>query len=129
LDSRRLTALALAIFAVLLAGFTQSTSAAQTAADGKQLFEKRCGGCHSLDRDKEGPHLRGVYGRTAGTVSSFAYSDALRKSGIAWNDDTLEKWLTDTEKLAPGNDMAFRVENAAERRQIVAYLKQASSEQ
>jgi cytochrome c len=116
----------LGIFAALLAVCTLSTSSAQTAADGKELFEKRCGGCHSLDKDKEGPHLRGVYGRTAGTVSSFAYSDALKKSGIAWTGDTLEKWLADTDKLAPGNDMAFRVEDAGERRQIVSYLKQVS---
>jgi cytochrome c len=127
LDSRRLLALALAIFAALLAGFSLSTSFAQTASDGKELFEKRCGGCHSLDKDKEGPHLRGVYGRTAGTLSSFAYSDALKKSGIAWTRDTLEKWLTDTDKLAPGNDMAFRVEDAGERRQIVSYLMQVSA--
>jgi cytochrome c len=127
LDSRRLPAAGLAIFAVLLAGSTLSTSLAQTASDGKQLFEKRCGGCHSLDTDKEGPHLRGVYGRTAGTVSSFAYSDALKKSGIAWTGDTLDKWLTDTDKLVPGNDMAFRVESAAERRQIISYLMQVSA--
>jgi cytochrome c len=116
----------LAIFAALLAVCTLSTSSAQTGADGKDLFEKRCGGCHSLDRDKEGPHLRGVYGRTAGTVTSFVYSDALKKSQIAWTGDTLEKWLADTDKLAPGNDMAFRVEDAGERRQIVSYLKQVS---
>jgi cytochrome c len=119
--------MALATFAALLAGSTLSTSWAQTAADGKQLFEKRCGGCHSLDKDKEGPHLRGVYGRIAGTLSSFAYSDALKRSGIAWTGDTLEKWLTDTDKLAPGNDMAFRVEDAGERRQIISYLMLVSS--
>lgn len=126
MDSRRLPAAGLAIFGAILAGSTLSTTSAQTAADSKELFEKRCGGCHSLDRDKEGPHLRGVYGRTAGAVSSFAYSEAVKNSGIVWTDDTLEKWLTDTDKVVPGNDMAFRVEDAGERRQIVSYLKQVS---
>ena len=99
---------------------------AQARADGKELFEKRCGGCHALDRDKEGPRLGGVYGRTAGSVDSFQYSDALKKSKIKWTEETLDKWLTDTEKLVPDNDMTFHVEKADERRDIIAYLKQNS---
>src|SRR6201987_1103634 len=47
---------------------------------GKQLFEKRCTGCHSLDQDKEGPRLRGVYGRQTGQISSFKYSTALQSA-------------------------------------------------
>ena len=56
------------VLAAGLAAFALISMAtpAQTAASGKELFEKRCGGCHSLDRDKEGPRLGGVYGRTAG---------------------------------------------------------------
>ena len=99
---------------------------AQTKSSGKELFEKRCGGCHSLDRDKEGPRLRGVYGRVAGSVDSFQYSDALKKSKVTWTDETLGKWLTDTEKLVPGNDMTFHVESSEERSEIIAYLKQSS---
>src|ERR1700677_4040975 len=62
--------------AVLLTSALLSTSSqAQTPAkSGKELFEKRCGGCHALDRDKEGPRLGGVYGRTAASVSTFLYS-------------------------------------------------------
>jgi len=101
---------------------------AQAAASGKELFEKRCGGCHALDRDKEGPRLRGVYGRVAGSVDSFQYSDALKKSKFTWNETTLDKWLTDTEKLVPDNDMSFHVEKADERAEIIAYLKQNSGQ-
>ena len=99
---------------------------AQTAEGGKELFEKRCGGCHALDRDKEGPRLGGVYGRVAGSVDSFQYSAALKKSKITWTDATLDKWLTDTEKLVPDNDMSFHVEKPDERGEIIAYLKQNS---
>lgn len=97
---------------------------AQVSGKGEDLFEKRCGGCHAMDRDKEGPRLGGVYGRAAGSVTSFQYSPALQKSKIKWSDDTLEKWLTDPEKLVPDNDMSFHVESAEERRAIIAYLKQ-----
>jgi cytochrome c len=99
---------------------------AQGQADAKALFEKRCGGCHALDRDKEGPRLGGVYGRTAGSVDSFQYSDALKKSKIKWIEETLDKWLTDTAKLVPNNDMTFHVEKPDERSKIIAYLKQNS---
>src|SRR5260370_32283096 len=121
------------IVAAILAGFISLVAAsslsvpspAQARADGK-LFEKRCGGCHALDRDKEGPRLGGVYGRAAGSVESFQYSDALKKSRITWTEETLDQWLTDTEKLVPDNDMTFHVEKADERREITAFLKRNS---
>jgi cytochrome c len=119
----------LAGFVSLVAGSSLSVSArAQAGANGKALFEKRCGGCHALDRDKEGPRLGGVYGRTAGSLDSFQYSDALKNSKIKWAEDTLDKWLTDTEKLVPNNDMTFHVEKADERSEIIAYLKQNSGQ-
>ncbi len=113
----------LAGFVSLMAGLSLFDSQAQPIADGKALFERRCGGCHALDRDKEGPRLGGVYGRTAGSVASFQYSDALKKSGIQWTETTLEKWLTDTEKLVPDTDMVYHVKSGAERSEIIAYLK------
>jgi len=98
---------------------------AQTAVgSGKELFERRCGGCHALDRDKEGPRLGGVYGRDAASVASFEYSAALKKSKLKWTEETLDKWLIDPEKLVPDNDMTFHVESMDERRAIISYLKQ-----
>ena len=99
---------------------------AQDADRGKELFGKRCAGCHALDTEKEGPRLRGVYRRTSGIVPAFTYSDALKKAHIIWDEKTLDKWLTDPEKLVANNDMAFQIANADERRQIIAFLKQLS---
>lgn len=108
--------------------FLALSSLAQTppAPAGKALFERRCAGCHALDRDMEGPRLRGVYGRTAGSLDSFSYSDALRKSKIRWDAGSLDQWLSDPESLVPDNDMPFRLVRAEERRAIIAYLKQVS---
>ena len=92
----------------------------------KQLFEKRCTGCHSLDQDKEGPRLRGVYGRQAGTVPGFSYSPALQSSHLIWDDASLDKWLTDTDSLVAGNDMAFHVPKQDERADIIRFLKTMS---
>lgn len=97
------------------------------AARGKVLFEKRCTGCHSLDQDKEGPRLRTVFGRKAGTVPSFSYSDAFKGAQFTWNDALLDKWLTDTESVLANNDMAFRVPSAEERADIIAFLHSSAS--
>ena len=91
--------------------------------DGKAVFEKRCTGCHALDGDHEGPRLRGVFGRRAGSVQTFEYSKALQNSNFTWDAASLEKWLTDTSALVPGNDMSFRVPKPEERTPIIAYLK------
>ena len=128
---RRISYPSWAGFAVLVAlgaGSILSISGqAQTASrTGEAIFEKRCGGCHALDRDKEGPSLGGVYGREAAAVPSFEFSAALKKSKLTWTEETLDQWLIDPEKLVPGNDMTFRVESAAERREIISYLKQNS---
>ena len=90
--------------------------------DGKALFERRCGGCHALETDHEGPRLRGVVGRRAGSVPSFDYSKALRGAKFTWNPAMLDKWLTDTESVVPGNDMTFRVPKEDERAAIIDYL-------
>ncbi len=106
-----------------------SGQAKTSGKQGKELFEKRCGGCHALDRDKEGPRLGGVYGRAAASITSFEYSAGLQNSNLTWMDETLNKWLIDPQKLVPDNDMTFHVQSADERREIIAYLKQTSGKQ
>jgi cytochrome c len=90
---------------------------------GKDLFVRRCGGCHALELTKEGPPLRGVYGRKAGSVAGFAYSEALKGLGIRWDSASLDRWLSDPEAMAPDTDMDFRLGDAAERAAVIAYLR------
>jgi cytochrome c len=94
------------------------------AARGKVVFEKRCIGCHAMEADREGPRLAGVYGRKAGSVAGFAYSPGLKNSGITWTDATLEKWLSDPDMVVKDNNMSIGFPKAAERRDLIAYLKQ-----
>jgi len=108
--------------AIIIAGL--SAVRGQVQQGGETLFEKRCAGCHALDRDKEGPRLQGVFGRKAASITSFQFSDALKRSGITWTEEMLDKWLANPEALAPGNDMDFHVADPQERRQIIEYLKQ-----
>jgi cytochrome c len=115
------------VFAVSVLLAVATAAISQPEVDnGKELFVRRCGGCHSLDRPIEGPPLRNVYGRRAGSLPGFGYSEALKNSRLTWNEDLLDKWLTDTEALVPDNDMTFRVASHDERRDIIAYLKSLS---
>ena len=97
------------------------------AANGKVLFEKRCTGCHSLEKNKEGPRLAGVYGRKAGSVGDFSYSAELKAAKITWDGLTLDKWLTNPDAVVKDNDMAFHVSDARERGDIIEYLRVVSS--
>jgi len=94
------------------------------ALRGKAVFEKRCTGCHALTQNREGPRLNDVFGRRAASVSGFSYSEALKKTRFTWNSETLNRWLTDPDVVAPGTDMTFRVIRPQERADVIEYLRQ-----
>jgi len=118
----RLPALPVAAMLALAAADT----AAADVARGQELYESRCGGCHSLDANRVGPAHRGVYGRKAGSVASFGYSAAVKNSTVVWEDRTLDAWLTNPQALIPGQRMNFRVALPVDRADIIAYLRQQS---
>jgi cytochrome c len=120
---RNLMKLAIGVLAAAFALIGAAVSKPD-ANRGRDLFQRRCTGCHTLDRLKAGPPLRSVFGRPAARDAQFPYSDALKQARVSWDEVTLDKWLTDPESLVPGNDMSFRLDNAAERADIIAYLKQ-----
>jgi cytochrome c len=96
------------------------------AARGRDLFNRRCTGCHSLTQNSEGPRLGGVYGRIAATAPGFSYSAALTAAQLTWEEHTLDRWLTDPNAFVPGNNMDFRVPRPQERADIIAFLKASS---
>ena len=95
---------------------------------GEKAFKKHCATCHTIEAGKNrvGPSLHGIYGRTAGQVAGFKYSDANAKSGAVFDDKFLETYLTDPKAAMPGNKMVFNgVRNEAERKAIIEYIKAA----
>ena len=126
-----LTIFSLSIIAVLPYASAVSAAGQTGSGDpkrGQDLFQKRCTSCHNLDKEKEGPRLRGVFGRKSGSIASFNYSDALKTANKTWDADSLDKWLTDTDKFIPDNDMNLSFKKADERADIIAYLKQLSNQ-
>jgi cytochrome c len=93
------------------------------AARGKDLYQA-CSGCHSIEENDIGPKHRGVVGRPAGSVPDYAYSPALKASGLVWSADTLDRWLTNPQALVPGTKMYFLIADPQKRADLIAYLAQ-----
>lgn len=95
-------------------------------AKGEKVF-KKCKACHVVDKEKNktGPHLVGLFGREAGSVESFKkYSKAMKASGIVWNAETLDGYLTNPRKYLKGTKMAFAgLKKEKDRQNIIAYLE------
>jgi cytochrome c len=111
----------LAITTVLLA----TTSAqAQDAAAGGMAFQQ-CAECHSPgESDGNGPGLKGIVDRRAGSKPGFVYSPALAKAKITWDAAALDKFLADPRAVVPGTTMAYGGDDdAKERADLIAYLR------
>lgn len=113
------------IAAALLLGVAPCLAAAQAgpANPGERLFNRRCGGCHSLGGNRFGPALGDVYGRRVATAPGFRYSAALQTRGFTWDAALLDRWLTGPRRLVPGTAMTATVANAGERAAIIAFLR------
>lgn len=112
-------------FAALLLAATGTAQAAGNPAAGQAIYE-RCAACHSLAQDRAGPHHCGVLGRRAGSVKGFVYSEAMKRSGLVWNEKTLDRFLTNPARVVPGTSMGYAgVKDARERADLIAYLASA----
>ncbi len=111
------------------AGGALAQQAAGDPAKGQKVFV-RCQACHVVNQpqNRVGPTLQGLFGRKAGSVEGFKYSDANKNSGVVWDEATLDQYLTDPKAYMPGNKMAFPgLKKPDERADVIAYLKQASA--
>ena len=118
-------AMTLTIGAGLLSAVSQAIASGDSER-GKTLYESRCIACHSVDANRIGPQHRGVFGRKAGAVKDYDYSAAVKNSRLVWSEATLDRWLTDPGKLIPGQKMGYQVPDAADRADLIAYLKRES---
>lgn len=112
-------------FAILFALALTTPSAALAAGDashGEVLYEG-CQDCHSLDNNDVGPRHRGVYGRKAGSLPDYHYSDALKNANVVWDEKSLDQWLTDPQKFVPGAKMFYHLDNGQDRADVIEYLK------
>lgn len=95
------------------------------AQAGKVVFDHKCHVCHDTKKTTTyGPSLVGVYGRKAGTLTNYAYSDAMKAAGFVWTEETLRAWMANNTGVVPGTRMRHvGVTDPAEQDFIIAYLR------
>ena len=123
IDRTRVT---LALFATLL--LIGSARAGGDAARGEAKFGD-CAACHKLEAGANdvGPSLHGIFNRKAAEIAEFRYSPAMKRSGIVWTPETLEKFIADPQAMVPGNRMPYAgMAGASDRADLIAYLLKAA---
>ena len=105
------------------AGLDQAS--AQDAAAGEKVFAV-CKACHQVGdtaKNAVGPLLNGLFGRKAGSVEGYNYSDANKKSGITWTEEEFTKYIQDPKGVVPGTKMAFAgIKDPQKIKDLIAYL-------
>lgn len=121
---KRLTLRALAVIAF---SATAPAALSQDVAAGKTSFNK-CVACHAVGegvRNKVGPVLNGLDGRTSGTVEGFSYTEANKNSGITWNEAQFKEYIKDPKAKIPGTKMSFAgIKNEKEINDLWAFVSQ-----
>ena len=94
--------------------------------NGKSKFGL-CRSCHTIvpgGANMTGPNLHGVFGRKAGAVADYKYSDAVKNAGFVWDAEHLDKWLAEPRTFLPGTKMSFAgLKEAKDRVDLIAYMK------
>jgi cytochrome c len=117
-----------AVLASLLMLAAGAARADGDAARGEKKFGD-CAACHKLEAgaNNVGPSLHDIFARKAGEIADFRYSPAIKRSGITWTPETLDKFITDPQAVVPGNRMPYAgIASADDRADLIAYLQKAS---
>lgn len=117
--------LGLSILAATISFTSLANNEEMMQAAGQEIF-KKCSSCHSADSSKNtfGPSLSGIINRKAASLPRFAYSEALKNSGLTWTEANLRRWVANNDILVPGTRMRHvQITDVAEQNYLLAYLK------
>ncbi len=97
-------------------------------ARGEARFQD-CAACHKLEAGSNdvGPSLHGIFERKAAALTDFRYSPAMKRSGISWTPETLDKFITEPQAMVPANRMPYAgMANPNDRADLIAYIQKMS---
>jgi cytochrome c len=115
-----------ALMSLLLLAAAPASAGGDPAA-GEKLYG-RCQGCHSIDVNRVGPRHQGLFGRAAGGLDDYNYSEAMATAGVIWDETTLDQFLAAPREFIKGTKMPFSgMKDPQERADLIAYLKQATA--
>lgn len=122
---RRLRPAALTLALALVAAPALAQSEPPSLARGEEVWGK-CQACHTIapgGRNLVGPPLYGIFGRVAGTLPGYRYSEAMKASGLVWTEDTLDRYLAATTEFMPGTKMYGGLAIEQDRVDLIAWMK------
>ncbi len=115
------------IFAAMLVAFGVGQANAQDAAAGEKVFAI-CKACHQVGdtaKNSVGPVLNGLFGRKAGSVEGYSYSEANKNSGLTWDEATFSDYIKDPKAKVPGTKMIYAgLKDEQKVKDLVAFLHQ-----
>jgi cytochrome c len=118
------------VFALSLIALSVPAFAGDPEA-GAKVF-KKCLACHAIGegaKNKVGPELNGLFGRPAGSVPGYDYSDANKNSGIVWTPEVFAEYIKNPRAYIEGTKMAFAgLKKDKEIEDITAYLAQFNAD-
>ncbi len=118
---------AIPLLAAVAVAASSAAATAQDAEAGQRVFNQ-CRACHQVGETAKngvGPHLNGLFQRKAGDVAGYNYSEANKKSGVAWSEEFFAKYIADPKGVMPGNKMVYAgLKNEKQVQDLIAFLKQ-----
>jgi cytochrome c len=119
------------VFVALLAVAGAGEARAQDAAAGEKVFGV-CKACHQVGetaKNNVGPSLNGLFGRKAGTIAGYNYTDANKNSGLTWDEATFREYIKDPKAKIPGTKMIYAgLKDEQRTNDLIAYLQQFDAE-
>ncbi|CAN7749215.1 c-type cytochrome [Variovorax sp. LjRoot130] len=98
---------------------------ANSVANEELAFHRNCAACHSLEKGQNriGPSLTSIHGRKSAMAEGYSYSATLRQLNLAWSNATLEPFLSDAQRFAPGSKMWVELDDEKTRKHIIEFLQ------
>lgn len=100
--------------------------------EGAKVY-KRCYSCHMVGTNafnRTGPQLNDLFGRPAGSMEGFKYSEDMARAasgGLIWDVENLDAFIENPKSLISRTKMRFKgIKDPVDRQNLMAFLRQYS---
>ena len=114
------------VFFAVVASLSATSVFAVDEKAGAEIYEKACAKCHSITKpmkNKKGPSLLGIVGRSSSRIAGYEYSDAMRAANLTWTSEKLDSFLINPKEVVPNTKMKFKgMANPDDRANVIEFM-------